>query len=100
MNVSKIFFSLLALSALCSDRSWAAEGVISKVILSENYCHLRFPAIREETLYWDRPVLKEPTHGAIIDFYGPSNHDPLGKAEIARQRRAYMNANHHTGQND
>jgi len=64
-----------------------AEGIISKVATPvANYCHLKFPAIREETLYWDRPVLKDPSEGDIIDFYGPCDHDPLGKAEIQQQR--------------
>jgi hypothetical protein len=90
MKVKKIFFSLMALAALNSGPSWPAEGVISKVTLSENYCHLKFPSIREETLYWDRPVLKDATQGDIIDFYGPCDYDPLGKREIERQRRAYV----------
>ncbi|MBI4488363.1 MAG: hypothetical protein HY694_04705 [Deltaproteobacteria bacterium] len=64
-----------------------AEGIISKGSTPmANYCHLKFPAIREETLYWDRPVLKDPSEGDIIDFYGPCDHDPLGKEEILRQR--------------
>jgi hypothetical protein len=100
MSAKKIFFSLMALAALSTPPSWAAEGVISKVTLSENYCHLRFPSIKEETLYWDRPVLKDPTDGNIIDFYGPCDYDPLGKAEIARQRRAYARIQYDTGVND
>jgi hypothetical protein len=66
---------------------WGAEGVIRRVRVPEsNYCRLRFPAIREETLYWAQPVLKDPSDGDIIDFYGPCDYDPLGKEEIARQR--------------
>jgi hypothetical protein len=66
---------------------WAAEGLASKVSIPESkYCRLRFPAIREETLFWDRPVLKDPSDGDIVDFYGPSDYDPLGKQEVARQR--------------
>jgi hypothetical protein len=66
----------------------AAEGVISNATLTPgSYCHLTFPAIREETLSWDRPVLKDPSAGDIIDFYGPCDHDPLGKDEIASQKR-------------
>jgi hypothetical protein len=101
VKVKKIIFSLMALAALSTPPSWAAEGVISKMTLSENYCHLKFPAIQEETLYWDRPVLKDPTDGDIIDFYGPCNYDPLGKTEIERQRRAYVHIRRHdTGGND
>ena len=65
----------------------AAEGVISNSTLTPGYCRLTFPAIREETLSWDRPVLKNPSEGDIIDFYGPCDHDPLGKDEIESQRR-------------
>ena len=69
---------------------WAAEGVISKVADSSgSACHLKFPAIREETLSWARPVLKDPRDGDIIDFYGPCDHDPLGKAEVFRQKGEY-----------
>ena len=65
----------------------AAEGVLLRVeVPGTNYCHLKFPAIREETLYWSRPVLKDVSTGDIIDFYGPCDHDPLGKEEILAQR--------------
>ena len=65
----------------------AAEGVISnEVIIPGVYCHLRFPAIRGDTLSWDRPVLKDPSEGDIIDFYGPCDTDPLGEGQIHQQR--------------
>ena len=51
-----------------------------------NYCHIRFPAIREGTLFSERPVLKDWSDGDIIDFYGPCAYDPLGKEEIKAQR--------------
>jgi hypothetical protein len=70
---------------------WAAEAIISKVPDSSGtYCHLKFPAIREETLYWDRPVLKDRNEGDIVDFYGPCNYDPLGREEVLRQRAHYQ----------
>ena len=63
-----------------------AEGVISKDAFAEgSYCHIKSPAIEERTLSWKRPVLKDPSEGDIIDFYGPCNHDPLGKDEIHAQ---------------
>lgn len=66
---------------------WAAEGIVFKnADASGVYCHLRFPAIREDTLSDDRPVLKDPAEGDIIDFYGPCDHDPLGKDEVHRQK--------------
>jgi hypothetical protein len=80
-------FTLTVNIVLSSSVVWAAEGIISKIPdVSGSYCHLRFPAIREETLSWNRPVLKDPREGDIIDFYGPCDHDPLGNAEILRQK--------------
>ncbi|HXG50632.1 MAG TPA: hypothetical protein VNN77_04390 [candidate division Zixibacteria bacterium] len=79
-----ISLTVLALHAL---PLWAAEGLISKVPdPSGTYCHLKFPAIREETLGWARPVLKDPSEGDIIDFYGPCDHDPIGKEQVQWQK--------------
>ena len=50
------------------------------------FCHLKFPAIREDTLYSDRPMLKDAGSGDIVDIYAPCDYDPLGKDEVARQR--------------
>jgi hypothetical protein len=67
---------------------WAADGIISKVSEpSGTYCHLKFPAISEDTLFSDRPVLKSPSEGDIRDFYGPCDYDPLSKEEVSRQRK-------------
>jgi hypothetical protein len=92
-NVMKIATSFLAVLLLAGSLGVgsalaAAAGVISnEVIIPGVYCHLTFPAIREETLIGDRPVLKDPGSGDIIDFYGPCDHDPLGKDEIESQRK-------------
>src|SRR5262245_25726688 len=65
----------------------AQEGVLFKVQMpGTNYCHLKFPAIREETLYSDHPVLKDAKDGDIIDFSGSCNYDPSGKQEVQAQR--------------
>ena len=72
---------------LVSSVLWAAEGIIyRRPDGTGGYCHLKFPAIREDTLSWNRPVLKDPSEGDIVDFYGPCDHDPLGRAEVQRQR--------------
>ena len=31
-------------------------------------------------------MLQDPREGDILDFYGPCDHDPLGKAEVQRQQ--------------
>lgn len=51
-----------------------------------NSCYLEFPAIREGTLNWDRPVLKDWSDGDIISFFGSCDYDPLGVEEIRRQK--------------
>jgi hypothetical protein len=67
--------------------NYAADGVISRVpTAGTNYCRLRFPAIREDTLYSSRPQLKDPKDGDIVDFYGPCDYDPLGVEQVRRQR--------------
>ncbi len=89
MKSIKLFLFVMLLagtSAVIAGTAWGAEDVISKVelIAGSNYCHLRFPAIREETLYWPRPELKAASGWDIIDFYGPCDYDPRGKAEQFR----------------
>lgn len=71
-----------------SRSNGGADGILLKVESApgSNYGHLKFPAIREETLGWDRPVLKDGNSGDIIDFYGPLDHDALGEDEIRSQR--------------
>jgi hypothetical protein len=87
-TLSRSILCLLAAYLTGNCLVWAGEAIISKVPDSSGkYCHLRFPAIREDTLSWNRPVLKDPSEGDIIDFYGPCDYDPLGKEEIQRQKR-------------
>ena len=63
-------------------------GVISHVVLNNagTYCHLRFPAMKAETLASAKPQLQDPKGGDIVDYYGPCDHDPIGYEEICRQR--------------
>jgi hypothetical protein len=87
MNKTILLTLSLATSLLGLTPVWAAQGIIYRsAAASDNYCHLKFPAIRENTLYSSRPVLKDPRDGDIIDFYGPCDYDPLGQQEVMRQR--------------
>jgi hypothetical protein len=80
--------------------SAASASIVSKDAFADgSYCHMKYPAILEQTLASAQPVLKDASSGDIIDFYGPCSHDPLGKDEVHEQllhlqhRRArdYMN---------
>lgn len=74
--------------ALGAGPASAQDGILLKVRAGEtNYCHLKFPAIRPDTLSWDRPVLQSPSTGDIVDFYGPCDYDPIGEDAVAQQRR-------------
>ncbi|MBI4529781.1 MAG: hypothetical protein HY695_38775 [Deltaproteobacteria bacterium] len=84
---------LLSVLAIAGTVGWIAapgqaqEGVLLKIRAGEtNYCHMKFPAIREETLYSTRPVLKDAATSDVIDFYGPCDYDPRGKEEVHAQR--------------
>ncbi len=73
-------------------RAWAVEGVVSKDVVAATslggeggYCHLRFPAIDKSSFGSNNPVLQSATTGDMIDYYGPCDHDPLGKEEITKQ---------------
>ncbi len=78
---------LLAGTLGAADAAFAADGVIFKQELTPgSYCHLKFPAIRGRTLAGNHPVLKDPSEGDIIDFYGPCDEDPLGADQIHEQK--------------
>jgi hypothetical protein len=64
------------------------KGVISAVAANRagTFCHLKFPAIKPETLASAKPELQDPKTGEIVDFYGPCDHDPLGYDEVCRQK--------------
>ena len=47
----------------------------------------KFPAIRQETLSSDRPVLDDASNGNIIDFYGPCSEDSCGMDQVRQQKR-------------
>ena len=90
MKIARSFLAALILvgSLGVSSAFATAPGVITNATLAPgSYCHLTFPAIRDDTLSSDRPVLKDPREGDIIDYYGSCDHDPLGQDEIKTQRR-------------
>ena len=85
-NMKLVAWVLFLGGAIGLGGTWArAEDVISKDVLTEGtYCHTKFESIREDTLASSQPVLKDTDD--IVDFYGPCNHDPVGKEEIQSQK--------------
>jgi hypothetical protein len=88
----KIATSLLAAVLLVGalgaiNTAMAADGIIDKQELTPgSYCHLKFPAIREDTLGTDHPTLEDPNSGDIIDFYGSCDENPVGKHQVEEQK--------------
>jgi len=88
----KIATSLLTAVLLIStldaiNTAMAADGIIDQQELTPgSYCHLKFPAIREDTLGSDHPALEDPNSGDIIDFYGPCDENPVGKHQVEEQK--------------
>ncbi len=83
---------LVASLGFGTARAGAAEDAVSKDVVTataldgqNSYCHLKFPAIEPSSLGSDHPVLQNADTGDIVDYYGPCDHDPVGKEEIARQ---------------
>jgi hypothetical protein len=91
MKNRRIFFSaaIVAGGLTLGGVAFGADGVVLREALSaaSNYCHLQFPAIREDTLATGRPLLKSPAAGDLIDFYGPCDEDPLGPNQVRLQRQ-------------
>jgi len=89
MNIKTSFLSALLFIGIAGTSATAigADGVLLKeeIAPGSNYCHMQFPAIREDTLNWKHPVLKSADSGDTIDFYGPCDENPVGKDQVAIQ---------------
>jgi hypothetical protein len=94
--------SLLCNLLLSSTLFWGVPSVKAEEMVSSvptditDYCHLKFPAMREDSLSWERPVL-DSASGNIIDFYGPCDYDPTGLDEVRAQRRVLLRGNFEDG---
>jgi hypothetical protein len=94
--------SILSNLLLSSTLFWGVPAVEAEEMVSvapadtTTYCHLKFPAMREDTLSWQQPVL-DPMTGNVVDFYGPCDYDPTGLDEIRAQRRVILHGDFEDG---
>ena len=89
-NSKTVLYGFIMASTLAVGlaQARAQDGIMSKTDETQvNYCHLKFPAIDPSTLGSDNPRLQDPQTGDIIDYYGPCDHDPLGKDEVESQEQ-------------
>ena len=97
--------SLLSNLLMASTLFWgvplveANELVESEVADFAGYCHMKFPAMSEATLSWDRPELNAEAEKSV-DFYGPCDYDPTGAAEVRTQRAILLRELYGDGSND
>ena len=86
-TISLLSNLLMASTLFLGVSTASADSAVVKTPLDlTGYCHMQFPAIREDTLSWTQPVLEEGS-GHVIDFYGSCDHNPVGEAEIRAQRK-------------
>ena len=85
-NILVGLFLLGATLGLSQVPAQAAEDMaMSKVEISPGYCHMKFPAIQEDS-FGRTLVLKDAATSDIIDFYGPCDYDSLGRVELSAQK--------------
>src|SRR5215471_15759124 len=77
----------MGIARAVADDEDMSQDVPTTPLTLEGYCHQRFPAIDGRSLSSNHPQLKSEDSGDMIDFYGPCDHDPLGKDEVDRQKQ-------------
>ena len=98
-NTTSLLSKLLLSAVLLASAPVAAEELIQKEAAElGNYCHMKFPPMRENTLSWDRPELNADAEKSI-GFYGPCDYDPTDVVEI-RAQRAMLHDGTGDGSND
>ena len=66
--------------------AYAVDNSVPLAEGSDNYCHLKIPAIRPRTLASAQPQTKSSTTGDVIDYYGPCDESPTGQDQIIAQK--------------
>ena len=81
--------SVISAFVLVGSLVGSAYAVDNNVPLSEssdNYCHLKFPAIRPRTLASTEPQTKSSTSGDVIDYYGPCDESATSHDQVISQK--------------
>jgi hypothetical protein len=79
--------SAVVLLGSLAGSALAVDGVLLKEQASENYCHIKFPAIRPSTLDTNHPQLKRSNTGDVIDYYGACDESPTGTDQVIQQKQ-------------
>src|SRR4030095_2142483 len=79
--------SAMVLMGSLAGSALAADGVLLREEATEDYCHMKFPAIRPRTLDTDHPQLKRSNTGDVIDYYGACDESPTGTDQVIQQKQ-------------
>jgi hypothetical protein len=87
MKFLKATVSAVLLTGTMAAGALADDGVLLKEeVVPGSYCHIKFPAISDETLFTNHPELQSSTNADVIDFYGPCDERPTAKDQVRQQR--------------
>lgn len=78
--------SMVVLAGSLAGSAIAADGVLLKQQTDNNYCYMKFPAIKRRTLSTDQPTLKSTQTGDVIDYNGPCNESATGADQVLQQK--------------
>jgi len=80
--------SMLVLAGSLAGSAMAEDGILLKEPFTpDSYCHMKFTAINESTLFASDPRLKDASSGDVIDYYGSCDESPTGADQVAAQKR-------------
>ena len=78
--------SMLVLAGSLAGSVFAADNVIMKEHAGDNYCHMKFPAITQSSLFTSHPTPKSLTTADVIDYYGSCDESATSKDLVAAER--------------
>ena len=79
--------SAMVLMGSLAGSALAAGGVLLREEATEDYCHMKFPAIRPRTLDTNHPQLKSSSTGDVIDYYGSCDESPTSRDQVITQKQ-------------
>jgi hypothetical protein len=77
---------VLVLAAGLANAAGAADDTIKKEQAGDHYCHMKFPAITQSSLFTSHPVPKGQATADVVDYYGACNESATSKDQIVTQR--------------
>lgn len=86
MTFIRTTLTIAVLTGALASTAFAADEVLIKDRADENYCHMKFPAISDDSLATKNPSLESPATGDIIDYYGSCDETPTSASQVLDQK--------------